>query len=350
MNIPNLDRCRQALEAHLPGEEIVEAIPLAGQASLRRYFRLRGKSGRSFVLMQLPNGIASSVSEEISAQGLVAKELPFVAVTRYLERIGVPVPKLYFYLEGEGQILLEDLGDQSLEFLLRKGGEAFYLFYYKQAIALLLDWQEKTLRAPDAANIAFQRKFDFSLLYWECEHFLQYGVEDYFKIKIAPELRAPLEADFRRLCEEIMTLPTLLVHRDFQSRNLHLAGYELKCIDFQDALIGPFIYDLVSLLRDSYVVLSQDCVAALLDFYWQEAQMRGLSLGWGLDKAHFTRAFHLQTLQRKLKDTGRFQYIYTEKKNSDFLPYRVPSLGYVREAFAALPDYQGLKRRLEKWM
>ena len=111
-------------------------------------------------------------------------------------------------------------------------------------------------------------------------------------------------------------------------------------IDFQDALNGPVIYDLVALLRDSYIELTADQVASLLDHYITVGQRRGLP--WCQDAALMRRAFYLQTVQRKLKDAGRFIFIDKVKHNPSFLDYYEPSIGYVRQALRALDGYHGL--------
>lgn len=347
---PNLAELQKTVADIFTGDVVQKVTLLAGQASSRRYYRLSSKRGASYLLMQLPPGGDRSASEEIVKKGEVSRELPFVAVQRYLHRIGIAVPELYAYLENEGQLLLEDLGDLSLEKLVSNASQELVIFYYKKAIELLLALQEKTTHARDPKLIAFERSFDFDLLYWECEHFIEYGIQDFDNCSLPQAKRDLLHREFKRLCEELCALPYCFVHRDFQSRNLHLHAYEFKCIDFQDALQGPFVYDLVALLRDSYIVLENDCLQQLLDFYWQGIQKNGMAAQWSLDRPGFDRAFHLQTLQRKLKDTGRFQYISTVKKNDNFLPYRVPSLHYVQTSLLALPDYDALRACLDPWI
>jgi aminoglycoside/choline kinase family phosphotransferase len=110
-------------------------------------------------------------------------------------------------------------------------------------------------------------------------------------------------------------------------------------IDFQDALLGTVVYDLVALLRDSYVVLSPALVGRLVDYFVERA---------GLD-AHETRAlFDLQTVQRKLKDAGRFVFIDRVKHNPSFLQHIPSSQGYVAAALARLPELAPLRALLAR--
>ena len=100
-------------------------------------------------------------------------------------------------------------------------------------------------------------------------------------------------------------------------------------IDFQDALLGTRAYDLVALLRDSYVVLSPAEVDRLVGEFVAQAGIE--------DRAAFRRLFLLQTLQRKLKDVGRFVFIDRVRKNPSFLRWIPATVGYLREAVAAAP-------------
>jgi aminoglycoside/choline kinase family phosphotransferase len=110
-------------------------------------------------------------------------------------------------------------------------------------------------------------------------------------------------------------------------------------IDFQDALLGPRQYDLVALLRDSYVELPEGLVDALLGRY--QGQMSQVD-GGVTEADRFRETFDLCTVQRKLKDAGRFEFIDRVKKNPSFLPYVGLSLRYVARALERLPQYAEL--------
>ncbi len=145
---------------------------------------------------------------------------------------------------------------------------------------------------------------------------------------------------------EIAAEPRVVVHRDYQSRNLLVKNGRVRVIDFQDALMGARQYDLVSLLRDSYVVLPIALIKDCINRYCDLIEERN---GAKIDRKHFMRIYHLQTLQRKIKDAGRFDYIDIVKKNPKFLKYIPATLQYVREAFEALPEYRPMQERLAKY-
>ena len=114
-------------------------------------------------------------------------------------------------------------------------------------------------------------------------------------------------------------------------------------IDFQDALQGPRQYDLVALLRDSYVELEASFVEAMIDRWLQVYQQES---GVALDPVEFKAFFHLLTVQRKLKDAARFEFIHRVKRNPGFLQSIPASLRYARAAMELLagdPDVSALR-------
>jgi aminoglycoside/choline kinase family phosphotransferase len=163
---------------------------------------------------------------------------------------------------------------------------------------------------------------------------------------LSPTERAVVEHQFDEMAEALSAEPTSFTHRDYQSRNLMvLPGGEQAVIDFQDALLGPRQYDLVALLRDSYVELEPDLVDRMLARYLARFEAEG---GPRLDPDPFRATFDLLTVQRKLKDAGRFVFIDRVKGNSGFLPAIPASLRYVREALARRPDLATLREILAR--
>ena len=325
---------------------LISKDKLFGEASYRVYYRVSTHSGQHFIVMQMPPG-KQSVSEEITNYQGPKLEPPFLNVARYLKKVGLPSPQVLGSDLEAGLILLQDLGDKTLEKLLPNCNPSMREFFYKQAIELMVEMQKAGAERPDPECLAFQRSFDLPLLLWEFEHFIEYGIEDRFGRKLPQKERKWLMEAGHRLVEGLVRLPYGLTHRDFQSRNLMLHEYRFHLIDFQDALLGPAAYDMVALLRDSYVQLSETEVESLIDYYLSQRQKAGLP---ELSRADFLRQFHQVTLQRKLKDAGRFQFIKTVKGNPNFLPHVPASLAYVKSAFAALPEFQGLAEGLAKYV
>lgn len=317
-----------------------EILKLKGDASNRSYYRVT-ENGQSHVVMVMP--LDSTRSEE-ATKGEAPKELPFVNVHRYLNKLGVRVPEIRRFEPERGLMVLEDLGDELFEHAQARG-PAERDTWYTRAVDTLARLRARADKAHDATCLAFGRAFDADLYEWELHHFRAYGLEVRQGLTSSGAELARMSQLFRQLAETLDREPRGLTHRDYQSRNLMIVGGELVVIDFQDALQGPRQYDLVALLRDSYVQLDRPFIEKMLNRYIATYQDES---GEKLDAQAFIATFDRLTIQRKLKDAGRFIFIDVVKKNPGFLPYVVPSLGYVRDAFERVPDLAELRTILAK--
>jgi aminoglycoside/choline kinase family phosphotransferase len=319
------------------GPFAVEKLP--GQASNRSYYRVTAKGGPSYVAMVLPPG--ASRSEEATS-GPASSELPFLNVQRYLATLGIPVPAVHTVALDEGILLLEDLGDRTLELSWRATpSESLYAV----AIDLLADLRARAEAHPDPSCVAFTRAFDRALYRWELDHYLEYGLVAREDLEPTAHTAQVLKQAFDSISDRLATLPRGFTHRDYQSRNLMLPARGMVVIDFQDALLGPRQYDLVALLRDSYVELPDAMIDSLLARYLDRFATFTKER---IDPEDFRRTFDLLTVQRKLKDAGRFEFIARVKGNPDFLPHVPTSLHYVARALERLPELGDLLRVLRE--
>ena len=310
-------------------------LKLKGDASNRSYYRV-GTAPDSWVLMVMPPD--SLKKSEEASKGPAPTELPFINVHRYLTKLGIRVPRIHRFDEPAGMMVLEDLTDQTFEAALA-GGDRTKL--YTQAVELLAQLRARSEKTPDAGCLAFTRAFDEELYDWELHHFREWGLEAWSGKKPTNAERAELDAAFRRIATELAAAPRGFTHRDYQSRNLMLTKGELVVIDFQDALQGPRQYDLVALLRDSYVELPRDFVDAMLDAYIAAFHRE---TGERIEPRPFKAFFDLLTVQRKLKDAGRFEFINRVKGNSSFLVSIPASLRYVKAALDVQPALAPLQK------
>jgi len=296
--------------------------PASEDASFRRYFRIRFADARvSLVVMDAPPD-----KEDCR---------PFLHVSQLFSAAGAHVPVVHAADPELGFLLLEDLGDDTLaNYLAAHPGRREAL--YVRAVTDLARAQEALTELP-AGSVVSTRAFDEDLLHWEIDHFREWALEAR-GVTLAAEDRATFEGIARRLARAIAGWPRTFVHRDYQSRNLMVRPGEGLCwIDFQDALLGPRIYDLVALLNDSYQTFDPAFVAARLDDY---ARARGLDAA---GRAAIGREFDLVTVQRKLKDAGRFVFIDRVKKNPSFLRFVDPTIAKVRKSLARLEDEPDMK-------
>jgi aminoglycoside/choline kinase family phosphotransferase len=318
---------------------------IAGHASLRTYYRV-GTPPRALVVMAMPPGARPEEITKGGPPGEAGAPDPFLDVQRWLQGHGVRVPAVHGAdladPEG-GLVVLEDLGDQMLETRLLAGDDPEPL--YARAVDQLARLRAAA-EADPRGSVAFGRRFDRDLYRWELDHFREWLLEAWKGARLSPAERQEVDEAFDGIAAALAAEPLGFTHRDYQSRNLMvLPSGELAVIDFQDALLGPRQYDLVALLRDSYVDLDPPLVERMLDRYREALAAAG---GPRLEAERFREVFDLLTVQRKLKDAGRFVFIDRVKKNPGFLPSIPLSLRYVREALARRPDLAGLRAILAR--
>ncbi len=307
----------------------MEALPV--HASNRRYYRATLRGGDSVVIMKLSS--TPTKAEEFTDGALRIDELPFLEVQRRFDAAGLPVPRIEGQDMYAGVVILEDLGDLTLEDYLANYEAEDFEDYYLEAVRLVTEMQRQADVIADGSIIE-RRRFNDRALFLELDHFREYGIERGLGLRLNPRERARFDEAAHAIVDRIITLPQTVVHRDFQSRNLMLRDGRrdrgLAIIDFQDALIGPYVYDLVALLRDSYVVLERPFVSRMLQQYRQLMPEAPMDL---------EDDFDLCTIQRKLKDAGRFVFIRDVKGNPDFMRFFQPSLAYGLDALSRLGGF-----------
>ncbi len=333
------DQVGQALGRPIPQAPVKK---LKGDASNRSYYRV-GTPPESWVVMVMPPD-ATKKSEE-ATKGEPPKELPFLNVHRYLEKLGVRVPRILRYDEPAGMMVLEDLTDTTFEAALDGGKRQEEL--YGRAVELLARLRAEAERCPDPECLAFTRAFDEDLYDWELHHFREWGLEAWSGRKPTDAERAELDRTFREIARTLAAAPRGFTHRDYQSRNIMVKEGELVVIDFQDALQGPRQYDLVALLRDSYVELDRGFVDRMLDRY---IDAFADAAGERIERGPFKDFFDLLTIQRKLKDAGRFEFINRVKGNPGFLVSIPASLRYVKSAFERRSELRPLQELISRYV
>jgi aminoglycoside/choline kinase family phosphotransferase len=330
-----LERLARLVEAVTGREGPLAAVEMPGGASTRRFFRVDLGPGRSGVAMYVPE---VGKPDEIAKVDEGGRRWPFLEVRDLLEGRGVRVPEVLGDASTEGFVLVEDLGDDTLaRYLERSPGRREHL--YRLAVSDLARAQSSLSDLPHG-SIVTERAFDYDLLRWEIDHFREWAL-DARGVTLGPAERAVFDraADF--LARTVDRLPKGFVHRDYQSRNLMVLLEEgterLAWIDFQDALLGPRVYDLVALLSDSYQTFDEAFISARLDEF---------AAHHGLDpegRAAVGREFALVTVQRKLKDAGRFVFILHKKGDSGYLRFVTPTIAKARRALDALTDEPELR-------
>jgi aminoglycoside/choline kinase family phosphotransferase len=331
----DMNRLTEIARPILGTEISVQAMP--GGASTRKYFRLTSSSApkKSLVAMFVPDG---DKPEEISKSDVNAsRRWPFLEVADLLKERGVDVPAILHEDAPHGWLLLEDLGDLTLAVFLEKNPQKKSALYTQAVVDLAR--AQKVLSDLPASSVVASRSFDVDLLTWEIDHFREWGVEAR-GIAISQSQRAQFDALAQRFASRVSKMPYGFVHRDYQSRNLMVRvanqseqpENKLVWIDFQDALKGPRVYDLVALLSDSYQEFDRPFIEARLDEFARAAGLEN-------ERANIGTEFDVVTVQRKLKDAGRFVFIDRVKKNPSFLRFVEPTILKVKRALERLSPH-----------
>jgi len=307
---------RYLAEAGLAGRG-AKVVPLTGDASDRRYVRILIHDEPSQVLAVYP-------------QPFDVDDLPFANVARLMAAMPVPVPGTLGYSNELGILALQDLGDVTLQAHLGTASPTEHAGLYRQAVTLVDTIQRRGRELASSAYIPYAVAFDVEKLSWELRYFVKHFLEAYKGAVVAAPERAALDAELLRLAEELAAEPRVLCHRDYHSRNLMLHDGQLYIIDFQDARMGPDTYDLVSLLRDSYVDVAEREVDELIAFFLALRGVRAHGGGPSTEFGDFRRRFDLMAMQRNLKALGTFGFQTTTRGNPVYIQYIPRTLAYVR--------------------
>ncbi len=302
--------------------------PVSGDASFRRYFRLplaAGGSTHSLIAVDAPPD-----RENLR---------PFVAIARALCEYGSRAPEVIAVDFEQGLMLLEDFGDQLLLPALQDSVRADAL--YELAM-------REMVRMQDVAEVRGYAlpPYDRARLQMEMDLFRDWFVKVHLQLELTPEELAILDAACDLIVADNLSQPTVFVHRDYHSRNLMLLGDDtLGLIDFQDAVMGPITYDLVSLLRDAYVAWPQARVEG-----WVRRCARLLRDERRIDvnDATFLRWFDWMGAQRHLKVVGIFARLCHRDGKTAYLADIPRVFAYLLAEISAYPELAPLSRLLRE--
>src|SRR5882724_6330253 len=233
---------------------VQRVVPLTGDASDRRYFRIILRDAESIVLA-------------LYAGPIEFETLSFANVAALLHAIPLPVPTILGHSDANGVVALQDLGDVTLQAHLGAASTGEHAALYREAVALIELLQRRGSELHSSRYIPYGIAFDVQKLTWELDFFVRHFIEAYRGAALLPSERSVLAEEWASIAGELAAEPQVLCHRDYHSRNLMLHGGALHIIDFQDARMGPDTYDLASLLRDSYVDLTDVELDELIAYF-----------------------------------------------------------------------------------
>lgn len=302
--------------SHIPRGEL---HPLTGDASFRRYFRLKSPSD-SFIVMDAP--------PEKERCG------PFLAVAQGFQAAKIPVPQILAHDLDKGFMVLSDFGD---DLLLNALTTETAPHLYQTAFEILVDIQSCQV-FPEWQLPSFSAEF----MQMELERFPEWYLQGYCKKTLSSAQADQLQQLFDKIISVAKEQPQVCIHRDYHSRNLMvMGGKQLGVLDFQDAMQGPFTYDLVSLLRDCYIDWSTqqvyDWVLQFKALLTQQGRFMDVS------DAEFIRWFDWMGVQRHLKCIGIFARLALRDNKPSYLHYIPRIHTYLRDVTGRYPELELLQ-------
>jgi len=297
----------------------VSVTPVSGDASFRRYFRVTPQGDAALIAMDAPPD-----KEDCR---------PFIALARHWFAHGIHVPELLAKDLEQGFLLLRDFGDTLYLGALQQAPQAQVQQLYEQALAMLLRIQT----CPEPEHYALP-PYDDALLWREMELFRHWLCEQKLGLSLSDQEQTLLNDTWQRLIESALSQPKVPVHRDYHSRNLMITDTETPgVLDFQDAVIGPITYDLVSLLRDCYIAWPDELIEGLLKTFWQQTRDQHLH---DVELKVFQKWFDLMGMQRHLKAAGIFARLSLRDGKHGYLNDIPLTVNYIVHVGQRYPEFK----------
>ena len=285
---------------------------LSGDASFRKYYRV-DKDAISYVVMDCPPD-----KENLDA---------FIKISDKLQKAKINVPKLFECNEDDGFLVISDLGDNLYSKKLDK--ETVYCLY-TDALETIVKMQMNT-------DLSGLDNFD-NLYDEENKLFTDWFLQHHQKIDLDNSLKSDLSNEFDKINSIIRDIPKTFVHRDFHSRNLLVTDINNPgVIDYQDAVLGPVTYDLVSLLKDCYITWDDGLIEDMLDSFFTRIKSNSIN-----SISDFRYWFDITGLQRHIKAIGIFSRLNYRDKKDGYLKDIPRTYAYVDKVLNKYKDLSNL--------
>ena len=289
----------------------------SSDASFRRYYRVT-LDNKTMIVMDAPPKY-----EDVA---------PFIKIAQFLAKNELHVPEIIAEERKKGFLLLTDLGSQS--YLERLNGKSADVLYHSAIDALI------KIQLCDQQSIKLS-EYNGTLLQQELNLFSEWFLYKHLSLSVPDTV----QNQFDVLINNALEQPQVIVHRDYHSRNLMCSDtHNPGIIDFQDAVIGPISYDLVSMLRDSYIAWSDDKIEVWVAHYFKLAKDQKLLSNCSLER--FTRWFDLMGLQRHIKILGIFCRLNYRDKKSNYMHDLPQTLAYVLKICSKYDEFEDLSNFL----
>ncbi len=311
------------LGALAPGHDfdLTSLRPASVDASSRRYFRVDCRRG-SVIAMDAPPAVEDS--------------RPFIRIAGLMKDAGIHAPEVLESDLAQGFLLLSDLGDTTYLTALNEDN-ASQLF--GDAVDTLIRWQLSTQES-------ILPPYDEALLRRELRLFPDWYIARHLQRELTAAQAESLEHVCARIVASNLAQPTVFVHRDYMPRNLIISAPNPGVLDFQDAVVGPIAYDVVSLFRDAFISWDEARVRAWTQLYFERAHQAGLPVPPEFNE--FWRDFEWMGAQRHLKVLGIFARIRYRDGKPHYLEDAPRFIGYLRAVAQRYDELSPLARLFDE--
>lgn len=287
--------------------------PLITEASKRQFYRVQIGS-QTWVVMDSPP------KEEPLG--------PFLAVAHAMYEGGLNAPEILATDRERGFVLMTDLGDTMYSQALN---DSNMTRLYQSAIDALIQLHQ--LPRPQGEYVLPQ--FDVAFIQQELSYFHQWFLTTHLDISLTEADHAGLVLAYDTMIATAKAQPQVFIHRDYHSRNLILQPERPGIVDVQDAVIGPLVYDLVSLLKDCYIKWPAERVTPLVHYFQMQAENNHLLQP--MPFKDFLAWFDWMGMQRHLKVLGIFARLHHRDGKSQYLNHIPRIIEYLTEVSANYP-------------
>ena len=307
---------------------------LAQDASFRTYYRLKEtSSGQSVVLMDAPPPYENIHS--------------FVRIARFLKILGLRVPQILAEDQDLGFLVLEDFGDQTFTNMLNNGGDFKKLYMLATDILIHI---HKNVLLKDLIHLKFDT-YDLEKALSESKLFIEWYLPSILKYPLPQAALLEFECLFKNYFEKTSSFPQSLTLRDFHVDNLMIVPQNSESplsgcglLDFQDALMGPLVYDLVSLLEDARQYIAPSLSDDLKTHY-----KNSFSTPPWQDNIHFDNAYAFWAIQRNLKVLGIFTRLFLRDKKERYHTF-IPRVLHLIEQDLTHPSLKDLRHWFDQYV
>ncbi len=322
------NRLRLIIRKIFPKKRVIKIVKLKKEASSRDYYRIFLSSNMTCIAMVLNGSNDAKIIDDI------------IQATSVFSAYKIKVPSIYRVFSQEGILIIKDVGHISLERFKIQTGKQSHLLIYKKTIDSLLKMHNTPIPDKIKDLNPFQIKFTTEKFISEFEFFLKHipliKALEHNEINVLQDV-------FSTVSRQLVNDRYVLTHRDLHARNIYIYNRnDFSFIDHQDARMGPYLYDLVSLLKDSYVNMSHHVETELVSYYLDQSEKV-----WGctIDKKKFFLSYYRTMFQRSIKACGTFYYQSTCKNMTKYKKSIPVVLNYALNALGKL-DIEPHKQKI----